>query len=45
VRIPELTIAGVILAGLFESRRTLVTPIAAHMTLNLIAVTVALANR
>ncbi len=45
VRMPELIVAGVILAALFERRRTLVTPIAAHMTLNLIVVTVSLAAR
>jgi membrane protease YdiL (CAAX protease family) len=38
IRIPELTVAGVILASVFERRRTLVAPIAAHVTLNIVAV-------
>lgn len=38
IRFLGLSITGVILAGLYERRRTLVAPIAAHFTVNLIAV-------
>ena len=38
IRLVGLSITGVMLAGLYERRRTLVAPIAAHFTVNLIAV-------
>jgi len=45
IRLPALTLAGVLLASLYEHRRTLVAPIAAHLTLNLIAVLLLFAVR
>lgn len=38
IRFLGLTLTGVLLAGLYERRRTLVAPIAAHFTVNLLAV-------
>jgi membrane protease YdiL (CAAX protease family) len=45
IRFLGLSLTGVILAGLYERRRTLVAPIAAHLTVNLIAVLSLLAYR
>jgi membrane protease YdiL (CAAX protease family) len=45
IRFVGLSVTGIILAGLYERRRTLVAPIAAHFTVNLIAVLSLLAYR
>jgi membrane protease YdiL (CAAX protease family) len=45
IRFLGLSATGVVLAALYERRRTLVAPIAAHFTVNLIAVLSVLATR
>ncbi len=45
IRFLGLSVTGILLAGLYERRRTLVAPIAAHFTVNLIAVLSLLATR
>ena len=45
IRFFGLAVMGVILASIFESRRTLVSSIAAHATVNVIAVVLLLATR
>jgi membrane protease YdiL (CAAX protease family) len=45
IRFVGLSVTGMLLAGLYERRRTLVAPIAAHFTVNLIAVLSLLASR
>jgi len=45
IRVFGLATMGVILAGVFEHRRTLVASIAAHATINVIAVLAILATR
>jgi membrane protease YdiL (CAAX protease family) len=45
IRLPALTVAGVILASAYEQRRTLVASITTHLTLNIIAVAATLAFR
>jgi membrane protease YdiL (CAAX protease family) len=45
IRLPELIVAGVILAWVYESRRTLTASILTHFTLNLIAVGITIASR
>jgi membrane protease YdiL (CAAX protease family) len=44
LRLPAVFVVGLLLAWLFERKKTLAAPIAAHMTLNLIAVVFAYAR-
>jgi membrane protease YdiL (CAAX protease family) len=45
IRLPELFVAGLLLAGVFERTHRLAAPMVAHLTLNLIAVLFLAASR